>query len=444
MPKPLSMVKGTLDYSVFEQLAQEEDEADMQGQVLLVSGRRGWNNVINGVYIKDGELNGAPKFRKGPTSEASCRWLKRNDSAQWMISRHPDGRALGEALTLGGIGVAANGELALAPGPWYVCDENGAWAMDPDVAVAPGECGNCGHVLCSRASPAGSLPSRCSTCRRVAYCNRQCQKRDWPNHRRLCQRPSRVEPNVVAVADGEGATDSIDFPAASAQEHELRRGVAAKGSQLSSRPMEAGTRHTIATPSSSLKLDEVNRCVTHQSSLSRLPGAWEEKDLTWWMRRRLDEIFEGTRGDLSVPCGGPGGSVKAMGVKDVEGSAWMAIKRGTQQAFFDMSFTLVVKATWVADMHCMSTEGSVQVTGFGDEFAREPQASCGMVVSFVDATESPVDDNRECVQKVVPLAQRSQVMQSLGATHWEIARGRGLMYKVHEELRRIAAEFMQQ
>lgn len=36
---------------------------------------------------------------------------------------------------------------------------------------------------------------KCSICKTTFYCNKDCQKSDWPNHRQTCQKP--IEKNKI-------------------------------------------------------------------------------------------------------------------------------------------------------------------------------------------------------------------------------------------------------
>lgn len=40
--------------------------------------------------------------------------------------------------------------------------------------------------LCSFCKKRLEKLARCSACRVACYCNQECQKRDWPNHKKIC------------------------------------------------------------------------------------------------------------------------------------------------------------------------------------------------------------------------------------------------------------------
>lgn len=84
--------------------------------LLRISGRKGWNDSINGQYVPTGLLNGQPLFRKGPL------FLKFNDVGEWMVSRSCDGRPEGLALFRTPVGRTTEGlaHLISGAGRWLV------------------------------------------------------------------------------------------------------------------------------------------------------------------------------------------------------------------------------------------------------------------------------------------------------------------------------------
>ncbi|KAF5120876.1 hypothetical protein E5D57_013212 [Metarhizium anisopliae] len=49
----------------------------------------------------------------------------------------------------------------------------------------------CGNATCIKSADLGSLP-KCSRCRKVAYCSRECQLAVWPTHKQFCVRPNYI------------------------------------------------------------------------------------------------------------------------------------------------------------------------------------------------------------------------------------------------------------
>jgi MYND finger len=54
-------------------------------------------------------------------------------------------------------------------------------------------CGPCGHAACPNVESEVREFQRCAKCKRIAYCGRACQKRDWAHHRTVCRPSSIIE-----------------------------------------------------------------------------------------------------------------------------------------------------------------------------------------------------------------------------------------------------------
>eukprot|EP00439_Symbiodinium_sp_Y106_P022077 s6758_g2.t1 len=349
-------VKANVDYSRFQRLVDAED-AKEQAECLSVAvcGRRGWNaEVVNGIYrqdaLEDGWLNGRPRLRK----RDGTRWLKFNDSKQWMISRFSDGRPLGEAFA---------SDDSQDPGGirelWHVCCEAKTWEEDDQISVTSGQCQGCGKSLLRAL--------RCGQCRAVSYCSSSCQKADWRYHKRRCCRPA------VAV------------PAAG--EEGRHRDAGGPEEVFSSREIPTPCAPSAPSPAT---------CRQRSSPLpsgSVGPGSWEEIDLTVWARRRLEILLGGPEEleglpEMRVRCGDVGG-LEVVGVKEVEGlaSVWPN-PGGVRCHLFDLSFQVVFKATWLGDFGLVSMEGLVFCDDFTSNLVSDPEAACGMMVDFAHSVDS--------------------------------------------------------
>ena len=53
--------------------------------------------------------------------------------------------------------------------------------FSPNLSFMPEQCSVCGK----------ESTSRCSKCKTVYYCSRECQLRDWPNHKQSCNKIKR-------------------------------------------------------------------------------------------------------------------------------------------------------------------------------------------------------------------------------------------------------------
>eukprot|EP00931_Biecheleriopsis_adriatica_P087025 TRINITY_DN61547_c0_g1_i1.p1 TRINITY_DN61547_c0_g1~~TRINITY_DN61547_c0_g1_i1.p1 ORF type:complete len:464 (+),score=93.34 TRINITY_DN61547_c0_g1_i1:29-1420(+) len=388
----VTKVKPNVDYSYFERLVKEEDVEESQPLSVAISGRQGWNaEGINGVYTQDGSLNGRPRLRK----RDGTRWLKFNDAKQWMLSRFPDGRPLGEAFA---------DEAPMDPreirGCWRVCSEAQTWDEDRSISVTSGHCAGCGKQLLR--------VLRCSRCRTVSYCDIRCQKADWRFHQRLCRRPN---------VSGSG-------------EQNLPKECRKEASEQT-RAEEAST--PAAKPA-------------HVARDNR-PRNWEERDLIPWARKRLEALLAGPEADathdlpaLRVVCR-DGGNIEVTGVQEVEGFAAAWPNQGERRNLFDLTFEVKFKATWITDFGATSSEGTVTFSDFTSNLVADPHAVCGMEVYFAYGGESPFEKSRVMVQKSLKPAHRTVIEDGLGASQWAVVQGQGLMHLVHLRLRSFAEDF---
>lgn len=388
-------VKPNVDYSRFERLVKDT-EAEERIPV-AVCGRKGWNcEVVNGVYVLDGTLNGFPRLRKRDGS----RWLKFTDDEKWMISRYPDGRPLGEAFAEAH--ETQRSDPKSIPGPWFVYSKD-KWEEDHLISVTAAECAGCGKAL--------QRIQRCSQCRAVSYCDHTCQKADWRFHKRLCQR-RQPEGECQLIPQEQDTLSSCSVPKCVETKAAI---CASSGTSLAAK---------------GLKFRRQN---------------WEERDLLPWAKRRLEVLLEGSEEreglpSLRVDCAA-GGHVEVTGVKEIEGlaSLW---PQGDRRHLFDLSFQVVFKAFWLSDFAMMSMDGSVSFHDFTTDLVKDPQAFvCGMSVDFAKSSESCLDAHRTAMQTTISPASRSAIQEALGANAWAISRGHGLMHLVHLRLRHFADEF---
>jgi len=406
-----------VNYDRFEKIVRD-DELESQGKSLAVVGRKGWNSVINGVYLEDGMLNGRPRWKK----RCEARWLKFNDASQWMVSLHRDGRALGEAFAAD----AAESPLGITE-TWHVCAEDKSWNADPLVSVTPGTCGSCQSSLVQLLC--------CGSCRRVTYCSRKCQRDDWRFHRRNCTARPRGSPPVPLLTE-ESILDERSSADEELQQSSVRKQVVPKPlhervGTLDERPSERIVEDFAALP---------------PSTSWTASGTWQERNLMSWARRRLMELLDGSCTDLSAPCGDVG-HVEVLSVQEIGGIACCGESRGKRKLFFDLSFVLVFKATWLAEYGTMSTNGKVKMLDFDSELMADPHTTCGMELEFNDEIMNPMltGEQRRLQEEATQLSCRQgDVLNAVGATHWNVLRGEGLMYKVHQRLRIFLQEFYEQ
>ncbi|CAE8651735.1 unnamed protein product [Polarella glacialis] len=444
--------KANVDYSRFERLAENE-EREERGLCVAISGRRGSNaEAVNGIFVQDGTLNGRPRMKKRDGSH----WLKFNDAGQWMLSRHPDGRPLGEAFSCD-----AATQPGLIRGTWRVFTEGTGWEDDDQISVTPGDCASCGKQMVR--------VLRCSRCRAVSYCDDKCQKSDWRFHQRVCQSQVRQSPtayasdagpkmagadrqpvgkNSVAQAVPEPLAASAKEAAASPVCPESVRQVQPPTGELAQ--PKASTASKASKAWSTQLLAAAQRQKLKSGSGSWL-GTWDELDSIPWSRNHLECLLtDSASGDaaeglpaLRFVCG-DGGHVEVTGVKEVDGFAAVWPNRDDRRHLFDLSFQVLFTATWVTDYGAVSTEGTVTFSDFTSNLVMDSEAVCGMEVDLAWGGESPFEASRRTVQTALPPAQRAHVEAALGANQRDVVRGHGLMHLVHLRLQRFTEEFLKQ
>lgn len=169
--------------------------------------------------------------------------------------------------------------------------------------------------------------------------------------------------------------------------------------------------------------------------------SWKDRNMMPWIQQRLNDLLNESsclrvfHGDVDV---------KVSHVTDVDGFASISTSGAKERRLFDMSLVVVFTATWL-HMQAgapLSSEGRVVLLEFGDHFSSDPKATCGMELKFLDQVTCPQDDVRNNIRKVLPLTDRIEIVTAVGASSKPVLAGFGLMHLVHEQLRRIAREFV--
>lgn len=101
---------------------------------------------------------------------------------------------------------AASAAAAAEAAPVVLSDAAAAAASSDASAVHA-----CDH--CQQAS-ANAL--RCSKCKTVWYCNRECQKKAWPGHKRRCNQATAAAGDAAGKANANGAAADLTSTSAAA------------------------------------------------------------------------------------------------------------------------------------------------------------------------------------------------------------------------------------
>lgn len=112
--------------------------------------------------------------------------------------------------------VAAAAEAARgAPGT----EQQRAWLLQRELALASGCCGNLSCPNLAGSSEAALNMLRCSGCRTICFCSRWCSKAAWRSHRPAC----RMLTERAAVGEQEREPEQGPEPAATAAEPSSRQ-----------------------------------------------------------------------------------------------------------------------------------------------------------------------------------------------------------------------------
>lgn len=303
-----------------------------------------------------------------------------------------------------------------------------------DAAIAPSAAPvpvpSVGPVSCANCSKAHAT-LRCGICRKKSYCDRNCQRQDWPFHKRICEKPkfsdadalepkgppssssadaAPVAPAPPAVApapalarDSTVELDAEDLAAIAdvkkkgyayhAQHARLaaaelqaigdnRPKLAAVASSSSGGGQAAPSSAAPAPAAVSLETPKAppTSAACSSASVWNSGGTVEERDATAWVRGRLKELMRARSSELC--CALPGvGRLEVVGIEGWgDSSADVLISRG--------------KARFLYDIHC----------GFTVELVTdEALAGCPDLAEVLLAGAGPVhDDASGDVDSVAP------------------------------------------
>jgi len=225
-------------------------------------------------------------------------------------------------------------------------------------------------------------PLRCGVCKKASYCSSQCQKEDWPYHKRACQKPE---------AKAKPKTDEKKTPSDSKAKQEKRAEedkVVESDENLTWyshrewKPEEGKKEFKPAqiAPQTTAQPMEAEVAPRAGSAWNKA-GTWEDKDVTAEAQKTLKEKLNEPLSALDVARG----SLSMEGVDSVAGEASKPVIRGRQRHMFDFSFKVKLAFKWMQSGGQQRIDGHLEVSDFtNDTFSSGTDAAPGLRVSFKD------------------------------------------------------------
>lgn len=285
--------------------------------------------------------------------------------------------------------------------------ENASKEADAKAAAAPEKpvCHNCGKNMVK--------PLKCSICKKVSYCSQECQKSDWPYHKRNCKKPeapkpeaSKEEKQVKKEVKEERRRKEedekiVDEDAADMSWYRHREWKPTAEPKQEFRPAQisqeaAAVASTAAAPAA--------------GSVWNAAGTWEDKDVTDMAQSTLREKLQSPAlPDVDVA----GGAISLEEVEKVEGDASKPVIRGKKRHIFDLSFKAKFVFKFMDSSGQKKASGSLSVSDFtNDAFVEDSANPPVLELSFKDATRQGLDAFRQ-----------KAVEDAIGSQSWPAAAG---------------------
>lgn len=267
-------------------------------------------------------------------------------------------------------------------------------------------CGNC---------RAEGAKLRCTVCKKVAYCNRNCQKSDWRFHKRVCKKPEKKKKDKDGKRKSSKATNSAAAPAPASASSGSSSGSGSSSSRekpakkATSQPTQAeldaedeeivkslkGYRYfhrdvseheakiigditpelmtKTSTTGDDDDLDAPQPMVAATSTPSSLASAsawnsartFEERDMTRWAKAHLESLLV----DMSVDVADATAVIKEL--SDWEGDASIPVIRGRARFLYDFNFTIKLDVNSGSDTGKKATIKVVDFSQDDDEVQLE-------------------------------------------------------------------------
>lgn len=188
------------------------------------------------------------------------------------------------------------------------------------------DCKSCGVEV--------SKPMACSKCKKAVYCSVDCQRSDWPFHKRLCTTNPTASPAV------ESPLPPRETVAPSQSRADMKSEVVVEDEEKLDWYRHREWKPSVAVCTDSFVPKPISEplpvCV--DSSVSKAKSAWNAAD-TWEERDVLPQVKEW----LSMEIPKIDESMISGNLSEIEGFATITNIRGKIKYLFDLSFNFEIK-----------------------------------------------------------------------------------------------------
>ncbi|EER15401.1 conserved hypothetical protein [Perkinsus marinus ATCC 50983] len=273
-------------------------------------------------------------------------------------------------------------------------EESSSEATTTTQEVVPKECSNCGKIP--------GNPLRCGICKKVVYCDRNCQKEDWRFHKRICKKPkakkekSRHEQDAERAAAAKRAAepfrskkdDDVVVEDEKLNWYRHREWIPEKKEEF--KPHEIVPQQEASSPER-IQVTDSGDGSHAGKSVWNTADTYEERNTTEWANDWLKQNIPGST--FNAP---EGLDLVVDSIDNLEGDAAIPIVRGTARYVYDYKFKLSTNVTFKG----IQLNADVKV----DDFANDMEPYTFHV---------NVKDPKESVDRDTITAARSIIIKSI-------------------------------
>lgn len=228
---------------------------------------------------------------------------------------------------------------------------------------------------------------RCTVCKKAWYCSQKCQREDWESHKRAYHGPQpkaksapEKRPPEAKAAEARRRKDEEE-KVVDNDEEDIKWYKHREWKPTAEPKKEFKPTQLTGSAASEAVAAEATAKNPAAGSAWNAAGTWEEKDVTGFAKRSLQEKLAGW-----VDIDAAGGALSAEDVDSVDGEASKPVIRGKMRHMFDLNFKIKFTFKWMDSAGQRQASGSVEVSDFTDNvFAEGVDEKPAVKLSFGDA-----------------------------------------------------------